>query len=135
MIQLTHAVKGKAFPLDSNDFKTEKEGQVAGLGGGNLKKILKEHGITQLLSSEGGRTSRGSMGYSTVEKVVITKSVMTTRLAKMGLNDTNAPLCSFHPLFQPIQLCINKLFTNAVNSVDFQDRCLKLKMPDRNPSR
>ena len=27
-----------------------------------MKKILKEHGITQQLSSEGGRTSRGSMG-------------------------------------------------------------------------
>ena len=62
VIQLTRAVKSKSFPLDSNDFKTEKEGQVAGLGGGNLKKILKEHGINQLLSSEGGRTSRGSMG-------------------------------------------------------------------------
>ena len=32
------------------------------MGGGNLKKILKEHGITQQLSAEGGRTSRGSMG-------------------------------------------------------------------------
>ena len=32
------------------------------LGGANLKKILKKHGITQLLSAEGGRTSRGSMG-------------------------------------------------------------------------
>ena len=62
VIQLTHAVKNKTFPLDPNDFKTEKEGQVAGLGGGNLKKILKAHGITQLLSKEGGRTSRGSMG-------------------------------------------------------------------------
>ena len=62
VIQLTRAVKSKSFPLDSNDFITEKEGQVAGLGGGNLKKILKEHGINQLLSSEGGRTSRGSMG-------------------------------------------------------------------------
>lgn len=62
VIQLTRVVRNKTFPLDYNDFKTEKEGQVAGLGGGNLKKILKEHGITQLLSSEGGRTSRGSMG-------------------------------------------------------------------------
>lgn len=62
VIQFTRMVKGKEFPLNSNDFKTEKEGQVSGLGGGNLKKILKEHGITQLLSSEGGRTSRGSMG-------------------------------------------------------------------------
>lgn len=62
VIQLTRAARDKTFPLDPNDFKTEREGQVAGLGGGNLKKILKEHGITQLLSSEGGRTSRGSMG-------------------------------------------------------------------------
>lgn len=62
VIQFTRMVKGKNFPLDPNDFKTEKEGQVAGLGGGNLKKILKDHGITQQLSSEGGRTSRGSMG-------------------------------------------------------------------------
>lgn len=62
VIQLTRLFQGKAFPLNSNDFKTEKEGQVIGLGGGNLKKILKSHGITQQLSSEGGRTSRGSMG-------------------------------------------------------------------------
>ena len=62
VVQFTRMVRGKSFPLDPDDFKTEKEGQVAGLGGGNLKKILKEHGITQLLSSEGGRTSRGSMG-------------------------------------------------------------------------
>ncbi len=41
---------------------TENKGQVAGLGGGNLKKILKDHGITQTLASEGGRTSRGNMG-------------------------------------------------------------------------
>jgi len=62
VIQFTRLVQGKKFPLNSEDFKTEKEGQVAGLGGGNLKKILKDHGITQQLSAEGGRTSRGSMG-------------------------------------------------------------------------
>lgn len=57
VIQFTRMVRGKEFPLDPDDFKTEKEGQVVGLGGGNLKKILKEHGITQQLSAEGGRTS------------------------------------------------------------------------------
>lgn len=62
VIQLTRMFQGKPFPLSPDEFKTEKEGQVAGLGGGNLKKILKEHGITQQLSAEGGRTSRGSMG-------------------------------------------------------------------------
>ncbi|MDR1104853.1 MAG: DUF4928 family protein, partial [Treponema sp.] len=45
-----------------DDFLTENKGQVAGLGGGNLKKILKEHGIIQILAAEGGRTSRGNMG-------------------------------------------------------------------------
>lgn len=62
VIQFTRLIQGKSFPLNANDFKTEKEGQVAGLGGSNLKKILKSHNITQQLSAEGGRTSRGSMG-------------------------------------------------------------------------
>jgi hypothetical protein len=62
LIQLTRMVQGKAFPLDPEGFLTENKGQVAGLGGGNLKKILKEYGITQTLAAEGGRTSRGNMG-------------------------------------------------------------------------
>lgn len=62
MVQLTRMVREKAFPLDANDYLTENKGQVSGLGGGNLKKILKEHGITRILASEGGRTSRGNMG-------------------------------------------------------------------------
>lgn len=62
VVQFTRMVREKKFPLDPSDFKTEKEGQVAGLGGGNLKRILRDYGITQQLSSEGGRTSRGSMG-------------------------------------------------------------------------
>ena len=62
VIQVTSMAKDKPMPLDPDDFKTEKEGQVKGLGGGNLKKILQRHGITRTLASEGGRTSRGSMG-------------------------------------------------------------------------
>ena len=62
LIQLTRMVRGKEFPLNPDNFLTENKGQVAGLGGGNLKKILQEHGITQTLAAEGGRTSRGNMG-------------------------------------------------------------------------
>lgn len=62
LVQLTRIVRTKKFPLNSSDFLTENKGQVAGLGGGNLKKILKDHGITRTLASEGGRTSRGNMG-------------------------------------------------------------------------
>ena len=61
LVQFTRMVKERKFPLKQDDFLTEKKGQVAGLGGGNLKKILKEHGITQILAAEGGRTSRGNM--------------------------------------------------------------------------
>ncbi len=62
VVQFTRLVRDRSFPLDPDDFQTSSKGQVAGLGGGNLKKIPKEHGITQQLSAEGGRTSRGSMG-------------------------------------------------------------------------
>ena len=62
VVQFTRLIRDKAFPLNPDDFQTSSKGQVAGLGGGNLKKILKEHGISQQLSAEGGRTSRGSMG-------------------------------------------------------------------------
>ena len=62
MVQFTRLIQDKEFPLNPDKFQTSGKGQVAGLGGGNLKKILKEHGITQQLSAEGGRTSRGSMG-------------------------------------------------------------------------
>jgi hypothetical protein len=62
LIQLTRLASTKQFPLNPEDFLTENKGQIAGLGGSNLRKILREHGIAQTLASEGGRTSRGNMG-------------------------------------------------------------------------
>jgi hypothetical protein len=62
LVQLTRIVRSKPFPLNTDAFLTENKGQVAGLGGGNLKKILKKYGIVQTLAAEGGRTSRGNIG-------------------------------------------------------------------------
>lgn len=62
LVQLTRIVRTKSFPIKTDDLLTENKGQIAGLGGSNLKKILKEHGITRTLASEGGRTSRGNIG-------------------------------------------------------------------------
>lgn len=62
VIQFTRMAKGQSFPLSHDQFQTNSKGQVAGISGGNLRKILREHGITRTLASEGGRTSRGSMG-------------------------------------------------------------------------
>ncbi|CNK54779.1 Uncharacterised protein [Yersinia pseudotuberculosis] len=49
------------WPLNSDDWKTGKQGQVKGLGGPATQRILNEHGLDRILASEGGRTSRGSM--------------------------------------------------------------------------
>lgn len=58
---LTRNAKAKAFPLDKAEFVTAKGGQVAGLGGPAVKRILNDHGVERILSTEGGRTSRGNM--------------------------------------------------------------------------
>lgn len=62
VVQLTRMFSNDDLPIKPSDYVTGNEGQVKGLGGGNLKGILAEHGITRTLSREGGRTSRGSMG-------------------------------------------------------------------------
>lgn len=49
------------FPLDPDSFLTPQQGQVYGLGGGAVKRVLKRHNIERVLSTEGGRTSRGSI--------------------------------------------------------------------------
>ena len=46
VVQFTRLVQNKDFPLNPDDFQTSSKGQVAGLGGGNLKKILKGHYTT-----------------------------------------------------------------------------------------
>ena len=58
---LTRNAKAKTFPLDKAEFVTAKGGQVAGLGGPAVKRILNDHGVERILSNEGGRTSRGNM--------------------------------------------------------------------------
>ena len=60
-VQLTRAARNSDFPLNPEDFLTGLGGQVKGLGGPNLKAILKEYGIDRVLTKEGARTSRGSI--------------------------------------------------------------------------
>jgi len=58
---LTRKAKSLHFPLDKALFVTAKGGQVAGLGGKAAQRVLNDHGVVRILSSEGGRTSRGNM--------------------------------------------------------------------------
>jgi hypothetical protein len=51
-----------ALPLNVDKLVTEGGGQVLGLGKGAVQAILSRHGVNRVLASEGGRTSRGSLG-------------------------------------------------------------------------
>jgi hypothetical protein len=58
---VTQHARKMGLPLDPEKLLTEGGGQVLGLGKGAVQAILKRHGITRVLASEGGRTSRGSL--------------------------------------------------------------------------
>jgi len=58
---VTEQARKMGLPLDPEKLVTEGGGQVLGLGKGAVQAILKRHGITRVLASEGGRTSRGSL--------------------------------------------------------------------------
>lgn len=62
VVQLTRAFSKDELPIDPADYVTDRQGQVAGLGEANLRKILADHGITRQLAKEAGRTNRGNMG-------------------------------------------------------------------------
>jgi Domain of unknown function (DUF4928) len=59
---MTQQARKSGLPLDPGQLLTEGGGQVLGLGKGAVQSILTRHGITRVLASEGGRTSRGSIG-------------------------------------------------------------------------
>lgn len=61
-IVLTQHARTKGLPLDPSSLLTDGGGQVYGLGRGAVQAVLERHGITRVLASEGGRTSRGSIG-------------------------------------------------------------------------
>lgn len=62
MLHITRLAIENGLPIDPETLRTQKEGQVAGLGKGRVQSILKDYGITRVLAEEGGRTSRGSLG-------------------------------------------------------------------------
>lgn len=62
VIHISRYAGENGLPLDADSLITEGSGQVLGLGKGAVQRILNDHGITQVLAEEGGRTSRGSIG-------------------------------------------------------------------------
>jgi hypothetical protein len=65
VLVLTRKAATRTPPYDPRTFLTSKGGQVAGLSGAAIQSVLADHGIVRVLSEEGGRTSRGSIGHMT----------------------------------------------------------------------
>lgn len=63
------------FPLTADSIKSEKNSQVRGLSGGQIKKILARHGETRRFTSEGGRTSRGTLVIATELALALTENL------------------------------------------------------------
>ena len=61
VLVLTRKLRELKPPFKARSLLAPQKGQVAGLGKAAVQKILKEHGIDQVLAEEGGRTSRGSI--------------------------------------------------------------------------
>ena len=59
---VTQHAKNKGLPLDPDSLVTAGGGQVTGLGRSAVQSVLKRYRIERVLASEGGRTSRGSLG-------------------------------------------------------------------------
>lgn len=57
---LTRKAVKLGLPLDPSAILTAGGGQVSGLSGANINKILKDHGVTQMVGTESGRTSRAT---------------------------------------------------------------------------
>jgi hypothetical protein len=68
VLVVTREAIEKGLSLNSKALVTPGHGQVKGLSGSAVQKILNEHGVKQKLATEGGRTSRGSI--SIMEKYV-----------------------------------------------------------------
>lgn len=60
VLVLTRKAKKVGLPFDLDQLLTAGGGQVSGLSGSNINKILKSHDITQMVGTESGRTSRGT---------------------------------------------------------------------------
>lgn len=74
VLQLNRAFSKDKLPINTNDYLTGKEGQVKGLSGDNCQGILEEYHIKRILASEGGRTSRGTMGLMKDYAALINKA-------------------------------------------------------------
>jgi hypothetical protein len=63
---ITRKAKKKGLPLNAASLLTDGGGQVSGLSGKAINKILAEYDVTRSVGTESGRTSRGTINSSQI---------------------------------------------------------------------
>lgn len=83
MLVLTRRSRDEGLPIAADKLLTRSGGQVAGTGKAAVQAVLRDHGIDRVLSEEGGRTSRGSVGRAQVYSELL----ISARLGEGDLED------------------------------------------------
>ena len=81
VLHISRVARTEGLPLNVEAMKTERQGQVKGLGKAAVQKILSDYGIDRVLAEEGGRTSRGAMG------IMPSYVIFLNELKALGLDD------------------------------------------------
>jgi hypothetical protein len=66
VLVITNKAKKLDFPIVGDDLITAGGGQVSGLSGSAINRILAKHGVSQQVGTESGRTSRGTPNIAKV---------------------------------------------------------------------
>lgn len=74
------------FPLTAESIKSDKRSQVKGLSGALAKRVLAKYGETRKFTSEGGRTSRGTLEIATSLALALSETLASFSLDKDARN-------------------------------------------------
>lgn len=83
------------FPLTAESIRSAKKSQVKGLSGSLIKRVLEKYGETRKFTSEGGRTSRGTLEIATKLAIALTKALTPFELDKEGRETVASALQSY----------------------------------------
>lgn len=87
---VTNRMRQLGLPFDADNLLTPKGSQVAGLAGAAINKVLKSHGVTQMVGTESGRTSRGTPALAKAYLEFINDLYLTGELHPQDLDDVEA---------------------------------------------
>lgn len=85
----------ECFPLTAESIKSEKKSQVKGLSGTLAKRVLAKYGETRKFTSEGGRTSRGTLEIATEFALGLTDKLVPLELDENGRHEVADALQSY----------------------------------------